>query len=186
MPDLKDKIIGIQAKNFESKWYVPGKELNDLLSKIVVEEAVARYVLEAYRRTEAVQIILKGARKVFAVLILMGKESSILNFIEHDHLQDQVLDAKLPFQKPQLSEILDEHSAEEFYRTQWIVAVPLFRDDLSHRVLDDDAILPFAKNAKIGCGAFGTVFEVYLNAKHQDVWKDSQEVLLRLIQYPFI
>lgn len=174
MQDLKDEIRGIQVKNFESRWYVPGRELDKLLSKSAVERAVTHCGMEAHRQMEAVQVIVKGAKKIFAVLVLMGKELSILNFIEHDHLQDQYLDSKLPFRRSELGEILEDHLAETFHRTQWVVSAPIFQNDMSHRLLDNDTILPFTKNVKVGCGAFGTVFEVSLDAKHQGIWRNDK------------
>jgi serine/threonine protein kinase len=44
---------------------------------------------------------------------------------------------------------------------------PLFRGDLSHRILDGATILPFTVNRKIRQGAFGTVYEVIIDARHQ-------------------
>ena len=174
MPILKEEILGLQVKNFESKWYVPGKELEQLFSHAIIEEAIKNCGIEAYKREEVVQVILKGAKKIFAILVLMVHESSIQSFIEQDHLQDGPLDAKLPFQRSALDKILDQHLAEEFCRTQWTVAAPLLRDDLSHRLLEDDIILPFSKNKRLGCGAFGVVYEIVLDARHQGVWKDGQ------------
>lgn len=174
MQNLRQKILGIQIKTFESRWYVPGKELNKVLSKSIVEEAVAHCGIEVYKRTEVVHVILRGAKRIFAVLVLMGKELSIVNFIEHDHLQNQRQDSKLPFRRSELGEILDDELAEEFCRTQWVVSAPYFRNDMSHRLLNDDTILPFTKNFKIGSGAFGTVFEITIDARHQGVWEDGK------------
>jgi hypothetical protein len=169
MADLKSRILGIQVKNFESRWYVPGKELDKLFSQTVVEEAVSKCDIKPYKRKEVAGRIVKGAKKTFAVLVMIGKEMAILNFIEHDHFQDPFLDSKLPFQRPELSRILDVDSAEAFYRAQWMVAVPLFRNDMSHRCLHEDVILPFTKSTRIGSGAFGTVFELHVDSKHQSL-----------------
>src|SRR6266536_4113125 len=174
MDELKDKLVGIQIENFESKWYIPGQELERLFCPNVIEEAVARCGIEPYKREEVVKTILQGARKVFATLVLMGKEPSILRFIEHDHLQGQPLDAKLPLSRSELSLILDGSQSEAFYRTQWIVAAPLFHDDLSHRILNNATILPFTRNVRIASGAFGTVFDVTFEPKHQGAGSSSQ------------
>ena len=182
MQDLKDKLFKIQVRNFESRWYIPGRELNKLLSKSMVEEAVICCGIEVDKRIEVVRVILRGARKIFAILVLLGKERSIVNFMEHDHLLDQRLDSRLPFGRPELEEILDANLAEEFHRTQWIVSAPIFRNDMSHRLLNDDAILPFTENVKIGSGAFGTVFEIYLDPNHQGIWKDSQIPQVRSVE----
>lgn len=184
MQSLRQKILGIQIKTFESKWYVPGKELNKVLSKSIVEEAISHCGVEAYLRKEAVHFILRGSKKIFAVLVLMGKEQSIVDFIEHDHLQNQRQDSKLPFRRSELGEILDDELAEEFCRTQWVVSAPYFRNDMSHRLLNEDTILPFSKNFKIGSGAFGTVFEITIDARHQGVWENGKTSEVKDIPYP--
>ncbi|MCJ1393796.1 hypothetical protein MMC18_006672 [Xylographa bjoerkii] len=183
MHSLRDTLVGIQVKNFESRWYVPGKELNKVLSRTAVEAATISCGIEVHKRTEVVDLILKGAKKIFAVLVLIGNESSIVDFIENDSLQDQRLDSRLPFRRAELDEVLDENIAMAFHRTQWTVSAPIFRRDTSHRVLNDDTILPFSRNVKVGSGAFGTVFEITLDPNHQGIWRDSQLLQdLRLVR----
>ena len=167
MDALKAKLDDIEAENYDSKWYIPVIELEQLFDVENVREAITETGLELYKQEEVVRTIVLGGKKVFAVLIQVGDAASIVKFMERDHLQSQPLDAKLPFAKEEIVSILGRSKGELFHRTQWKVLAPLFRGDLSHRNFDKATILPFIQNNKIGCGAFGTVYEVVLDPRHQ-------------------
>lgn len=174
MDRLRDRLESIHVENYESKWYIPKTELDSLLNSETVREAVSKCGIEPYRWEEVIRAVLLGGRKVFATLVRMRKEAAILSFIENDQLQGQLLDAKLPFNESHLISILGKAHGEVFYRMQWAVSPPLFRGDLSHRNFNKATILPFIRNKKIGCGAFGTVFEVSLDPRHQENPLSSQ------------
>ena len=167
MDVLKTGLVNIAVENYEAKWYIPWTELNSLLSLENVKAAIAESGLEPYEQEEALQSVLHGGKKVFATLVQTDDVSSIMKFIAHDHLQNQPLDAKLPFTRPALISILGQSQGAWFYRTQWTVSAPFFRGDLSHRNFDRAVILPFVGNKKIGNGAFGAVYETVLDSKHQ-------------------
>ncbi|KAH8882492.1 kinase-like protein, partial [Thozetella sp. PMI_491] len=154
-------------ENYESKWYIPATELEKALSAENVKDAVVESKIQPYKQDEVVQAILHGGKKIFAVLLLIDEAKCFVNFLGHDHLQNTPLDAKLPYTQPELDTILGEAAGVLFHRTQWQVLAPVFRGDLSHRVFDKATILPFIHNVKIGNGAFGTVYEVVLDARHQ-------------------
>jgi hypothetical protein len=87
--------------------------------------------------------------------------------MEQDHLQDQPLDAKLPLLRATLESTIGQGLGELFYRTQWTVLAPIFRGDISYRNFDKATILPFTRNVKIGSGAFGVVYNIALDPRHQ-------------------
>lgn len=167
MGALKDRLVNIFVKNYQSKWYIPAQELEKLLDPDSVREAVVESKLVPYKQDEVIRTILQGGKKVFAVLVYIGDVSSFVRFIEQDHLQNQPLDPKLPFTRPALYSILGQVQGELFHRHQWIVLAPFFRGDLSYRNFDEDTILPFIRNTKIGSGAFGTIYDVVLDSRHQ-------------------
>lgn len=167
MDALKRRLLGIETENYESKWYIPVTELEEALNVENVKAAVVESKVQPYKQDEVVQAVLHGGKKIFAILLLVDEAKCFVNFMEHDHLQNKPLDAKLPYTRPELDVILDETASGLFHRTQWKVIAPLFRRDLSHRVFDKASILPFIHNVKIGNGSFGTVYEVVLDARHQ-------------------
>jgi len=57
---------------------------------------------------------------------------------------------------------------------------PIFRHDLSHRILKDAVVLPFIQSSYIGEGAFGVVSEVILHTQHQGFEEAKSEVCSRL------
>ena len=166
---LEDHILDLQVKNFESAYFIPIEKLDQLLTGPVVHDAIKTSGIDVQKRLETESIIQSGAKRIFAILVLMRKESLIRHFIEHDQFQTGELDAKLPFYQIQLQDIVDEKSARLFCQKQWAFIAPHFRNDLSYRALEDDVILPFISSRFVGSGGFGKVFEVVLERSHQGV-----------------
>jgi hypothetical protein len=167
MASLEDHIVTLQQKNFESSYFVPTDELYELLSEQRVREAVVTSGIAIQHCEETISIIMSGARKIFAILILMKSEALIWNFIKHDQLQIETLDAKLPLSEAELERAINSGPAKLFFQKQWMFVSPYFRNDLSYRILEPDVVLPFIKSSFVGRGAFGTVFEVTLPPRHQ-------------------
>jgi hypothetical protein len=167
MEVIRTRLISIEIENYEYKDYIPYAELDKYLDLVVVSNAIKESKLDPPKQDEIIQTILVGGKRVFAILIRINCLEAIVRFIERDQLQLHPLDAKLPFSEPILIAILGETPGNSFYRKQWSFVAPLFRGDLSHRILDKPTILPFNGNRKIGEGAFGAVYEVTIDARHQ-------------------
>lgn len=122
MEALKTDLVNIKVENYESKWYVPAKELERLLDPVRVRQAVKESRLEPYKHEEVTKAILQGGRKVFAVLLQICDDASLFaRFMEQDHFQDQPLDPKLPFTRRDLLSILGQTKGELFYRERGTV-----------------------------------------------------------------
>jgi hypothetical protein len=167
MDVLKDGLVVIERDNYETKGYIPWLKLDQLCGPENVKKAIKESGVETYQQEEAIQLILYGGKKVFAILISIGYPALIVKFMEQDHLQHQPLDAKLPFSSEALSTFLDQVPAMKFYRAQWKLSAPFFRGDLSHRNFNKAAILPFVYNKRRGSGAFGMVYEIAIDPEHQ-------------------
>jgi hypothetical protein len=115
---------------------------------------------------EIVEFVMHGARKVFAVLILISEELSILKFMGNDQFLNSEADQKMPFNIESLN-IVDKVIALDFFRQQWNLCAPSFPDAVSHRVLDNNIILPFLEEVKFGEGSFGVLYEVVLHPSCQ-------------------
>lgn len=167
MEAIKSKLVTIGIENYEAKFYIPFAELDKFLDAEIVRKAIIESGLELPEQDEVIQTVLSGGKRLFAILVEIRCLPAIVKIIERDHLQDQPLDAKLPLDESYMVALLGESDGKSFYRKQWNFMAPLFRGDLSHRILDRATILPFSDNRRIGQGAFGTVYEVVIDARHQ-------------------
>lgn len=148
--------------------FIPSKLLYSLLTTEVVSGAVDNCdSIPPYRRNETVERIIKGGRRLFAILVLLkGKEGLIVNFIEHDQFQRSSLDLRLPLPINILENTVPE-IASNFYDMQWQLLSPIFSKNTIHRSLHDRIRLPFVYEKEIGSGGFGTVYEVVIHSSHQ-------------------
>ncbi|KAF3059824.1 Cyclin-dependent kinase 3 [Daldinia childiae] len=165
MSKLRDRLERSLVENHETKWYLPEPRLNAILDEKTISDVIKSKIMPQYQ-DEVRKAVLAGGKKIFAILIMIGKEQDIVRFIQNDHMQDQPLDAKLPFNKDNLVHILGETNGNLFHRKQWSVLAPRIRGDASHRDFDLGTILPITENKKIGSGGFSTVYEIKLNPEH--------------------
>jgi hypothetical protein len=122
--------------------------------------------VEVYELEETIATILRGARKLFAILVMIHHEAIIVDFMTKDQLQASWLDARLPFSQLELETIIPD-AAEEFYENQWLFTAPILSRRFHHRDLAPDTILPFVKSDYLGAGAFGQMYKVVLHPHHQ-------------------
>ncbi|KAH7136337.1 kinase-like domain-containing protein [Dactylonectria macrodidyma] len=154
--------------NLPERSFIPQKQLYRLLSRDRIS-AVIRDIpsIPIHRAENVINIIAKGASKVFAILsLLKGEEGRIVDFISHDQFQQSSLDSRLPFSLEMLQDIIPD-IAIDFYRAQWDLSAPIFSRGVVHRELHDSTRLPFVREALIGEGGFGQVYELELHADHQ-------------------
>lgn len=170
---LRSKILRLSAKSLDGRNFFPEKDLA-ALPEDELRLAVYASVEEVYRRDEAVQLVLRGGRKVFAVLTILNEEPMLVSFLETDTALSKSLDSRLPIAESALLSLFANSAhgdviAKEFFDRQWEFIAPLFRPNISHRVFDDMTVMPFVWGSKIsaGEGAFGYVDKVTLHARHQ-------------------
>ena len=120
--------------------------------------------LPVFRKPEIVEIVMRGARRILAILTVLRHENMFLRFIATDHFRKIDLDSKLPLSLTDLSKILEMAVvAKEFYDVQWAFVPPEFTYSAIHRSLDANTILPFIGEPKeLGEGGFGVITEVNL------------------------
>jgi len=171
MSSLRTEIKALRCQvDGDSKFFVPRQSLLKLISRHHVRSALESCkAVPPERLDNLVSRIMSGARKIFAILVMLGgQEKEIVRFIEHDNLQGLPIDFRLPFSMPELKRLLPS-IWDDFYEKQWEFSAPVFLDDTEHRTLDDFAVLPFVKNDKIADGGFGEVFRIELHPGHQNV-----------------
>lgn len=149
--------------------FIPNKSLFNLLTEERIRAAVAssNKVLP-YEVEELVKSILRGARKIFAILVLLkGEEGHISHFVRSDGFRKIALDHKLPFSEDALNQILPPDAAHDFYHIQWELIAPVFSKGVVPRVLESQICLPFLHHRDTGKeGGFGHVFEFEIHPEH--------------------
>ena len=136
-----------------------------------IDDGTARNILESlefepFENKSALEAVMNGGRRVFAILITINEAKSMLDFIANDPLQSQSLDSRLPYTRENLN-FLDGPIADEFYERQWGFAAPVLTRQFHHRKLDEATILPFIESRLLGSGGFGTVYKVRVQRNHQ-------------------
>ena len=155
---------------FNSRYFIPDSDLRSCLDEVVVAEALKSCAIDFYKQDEFCDIICHGALKLFAILIAIGLQGQVGQFIERDGLQDLALDSKLPFRREFALECLEDPvAADEFCEKQWEFIAPLFASDRSHRILADDTVLPFIEDAELNQGSFGKIYKIALPLQHQSI-----------------
>ena len=153
----------------EGHCFIPQKALYNLLTREELRN-VLNYChgILSYLIDDLVEIIFRGARRIFAILILLkGEERLISDFVRSDGFQLSALDHKLPFSKETLSEIVSPYTIDDFYSLQWEFVAPIFSKDILHRVLDPRTRLPFTFHRDTGKeGGFGHIYELEIHPEN--------------------
>lgn len=179
MTTLKERIDSLERKNVHSRYFVPHRDLHEVLTRDAIHEALQDSTVPGWRLKETIENVMNGGRRIFAILVLMDEVDSICKFIGNDQLEPVQLDSKLPYEIPSLEKILSQATAKNFYKKQWKFSAPTFSRTILPRFLHNDTILPFLKDQYVGAGSFGTVFEIEVDPAHQRFDNISQQGVSR-------
>ena len=161
------RINKIRVENSDGRRFVPDKEFFDLLSKEVVKDIV-RKDSPFYHVDEVVDFVVKDARKVFGILLLIGAINHLDHFIRNDQFRNRPTDDLLPVPVDRLKDILDDpYIAEQFFEKQWEFCVPVFSGGIMPRALDLHTILPYLEDIAIDSGSFGIVSRITIHPSHR-------------------
>ena len=155
----------------------------DALDRIVTEQAI-RDELNRSTDLDALDIsvishtICEYARKIFAILVYIGKGNLVSSF-----LSEGITDRDLPInnfegpsqQKESIPRIktvggLSSRELNDFRRVQWYFLAPVFTSARTqHYEIDDNCVMPFIKDTELEArsGGFSDVWEVVIHPAHQ-------------------
>jgi hypothetical protein len=176
MDELRGAILEVQNKhrNVQGRCFVAEEDLRAVLTRGAVNQALydkdidKNCKLELYHIDEAVDVVINGAHRVFAILVLIRYTKFILQFIQGDNYQGSGLDQRLPFDKDRLRSIFHAQAPiEEFYDKQWHFTAPIFSDSVFTRLLPRETILPITEEEQLGEGGFGNVYRITIPPSHQ-------------------
>ncbi len=98
---------------------------------------------------------------------MLAQEVLIVDILGMDGLiKKGDIDNKLPYEISKLRNVLSSDLALQFHELQWEFIAPFFREDRSHRVLDENTILPFVGRKQLAQSGFGVVYREVLAQKH--------------------
>ncbi|MCJ1386084.1 hypothetical protein MMC17_009209 [Xylographa soralifera] len=173
---LRSQIRRLSIKAIDEREFYPQQWLYDLLTREMIQPAIERSIKPEYKWDEATDLVVKGGRKLFAILIIIRHEELLTCFLDRENLQHHPLDSKLPLDEQDVREIIGELEdsddiAREFCTSQWAFVSPVFGSNLSHRTLRNETILPFllGSSSQAGKGASGEVDRVALHKAHQEI-----------------
>jgi hypothetical protein len=168
MSDIKRIICNLRVMTATGLEFVPWKDLERTLDEETIVEVLRGGNIQVYQRKEALQAILEGGRRIFAILCILQREASIMHFLELDSFLTKTIDSGLPFDEQTLQRIIPA-DYRRFYDIQWQFCAPVFGANMHHRHLNSKTILPFVKVEVIASGAYGKVSRVFLKESHQDI-----------------
>lgn len=176
MEDLRNSILTAQNKNknIRGQCFVSDDDLRNVLTEDAVRKALCdketnkNCRLEPFHIDQAVNVVVYGAHRIFAILVYIRHTKSILQFIGGDNYQRSGLDHRLPFEKGQLQVIFPAPTTgDEFYERQWHFTAPIFYDSIITRILPPEIILPIIEEEPLGAGGFGDVYSIKIASSHQ-------------------
>jgi hypothetical protein len=175
---LESSIYNLRIPNHWKRHFVPVDALYDLLGRGTIKEALRSSVKE-HELDDLTDVVYRYGRLMFAILITINRVGCITKFLERDPSQPNQLDARLPLHEKDLVPRLTFVDAKKFLHEQWTFCVPIFKKFTLRRVFADNIILPFTSDKLLGSGAFGQVYDVVVDSKHQK-FADSEQKVIRL------
>ena len=159
------------------------------LPKSTITASLKSLSIRSYELLDLSNSILLGARKCFAILILIGCEEAIADFFRRDSLLQSRPDDRLPYSSEALQQIFAEDGnglrVADFLEKQWEFAIPIMHKNMIFRELDTEVILPFLGKHKAGRGSMGTAWEIELHPQcHQLPLVGHKVCVLSAIESP--
>lgn len=160
-----------------SRCFIPITELERLITFNRVFCELERYYPQAAAELNAkiASLIVSRARTVFAILVLIGKGSAIMDLLE------EITDLDLPINRARCKvlkvfTLWTAKAIEDFDRDQWSFISPVFDQLGLHYELDDHVVLPFTENNerhRLISGGYSDVWSVRIHPAHQKIFQSS-------------
>jgi hypothetical protein len=172
------------SKNTDARYFVPETALFGVLSKSNILCCLRELGVLMHESAGLAQSILDGARKCFAILLLIDRGLNIAGFFRHDEMQRSTPDDRLPYTQEALQRIFRDgaspynRTVTKFLERQWEFAIPVLRADLIFREFQADVILPYVTRTNVGEGSMGTAWEIDIHPQCHNLPLDSHKVSL--------
>lgn len=184
MSDLSSRLFLARIRNHKGNYFIPIKSLEELLPSDKIHKSVARSSIEEIHQKDVLRAIENDEKRIFAILLLLGKEASMADFVQNDQMLESTdLDSKLPLRLKTLTTIFaDKAAALGFYQRQWELLPPFFRKGRNHRNSERETVLPFTESDELAERGFDRVFKVTVHADQHDFTHDSHTKIFTIHQ----
>ena len=164
---LRNNIRTNMVNSISEHHFLPDASLNTLFTLSTIEIVVEELLCAADERIGLSENIFREGKRVFAMLILMGEEASIVAFRSHS-----ALDHHLPFSEDYAKRIAPEFGVSLAREFQWKIMPYHFTADMwqHHCEIEKERILPFVASEDIATGGFADIFKVTIWPSQQDFY----------------
>jgi serine/threonine protein kinase len=190
---LEQRLLDSQIP-WGTHWFIPADALERVLTEQAIHEELNRSTnLSAWDIYLTSHRIWKHARKIFAILVSIGKGSLVSSF-----LTEGITDANLPINIPKGSSqqkawitpiktfgSWSSRELDDFRRVQWYFLSPIFTNARTqHYELDDNCVMPFIRDTEheAKSGGFSDVWEVVIHPAHQKLFDSVSQFVSILNQ----
>ena len=174
MEELRENLeqIRFANPNIDHRHFIPEADLFAVVSESAVKLSLRNLAVPVHEIKDLTDSILRGARKCFAILVLIRRGEAISGFFRGDSLQQSNPDDRLPYASETLQQIFGVEATSvtisSFLDMQSSIAIPILRQHTIFRTLDKNVILPFLREEYAGEGSMGTVSKIELHPRcHQ-------------------
>lgn len=158
-------LHAVRQKSSKGTYFISFLHLQRVLTRLIIVQEVDRFCPQQHHKSHIVDVIHRNGLRVFGILVLLGQEKLIIDFIEN--LDDQ-LDSKLPFEQAQISRISANVSFRFCKEVQWELIPHLFQGGGFHRKILNDVILPYTEEERFDEGSGGEIFRcVIASGQHK-------------------
>jgi hypothetical protein len=154
---LRRQLQNCRVRSESGQYFIPDMSIISLITSSAVQYAVSELQCNADERIGLADRIYEEGKKVFAILILMGEEDSVIKFRNHRFLDD-----KLPLSEEDAQAVSASFGAA-FADYQWELLPETFTPRMweNHQEFGLKKILPFIERPQyVGEGGFGEVVKI--------------------------
>ena len=173
--NVRDIIRRLRVKTADERYFVPHTTLKATLTRDVVIEILRQNQFSNYRIPSVATSIVGEGIRTFAILILLGQDRLIGDFIDHAWL-----DSKLPMDKDRVCEVSPLVSSQFCEEIQWELCAHILSRKMP-RKLRWEAILPHIHEERIGEGAGGEIFKCSVATEHQLFYPENEVLGINVI-----
>jgi hypothetical protein len=172
--NLRGEIEKLRHVSTDERHFVCQHDINALLTRAVIEEAiqecVQEYAVPEHQEKIAVDRIFTEGKIVFGILIWKKWLHRLMNFIEHN-----ALDSQLPLEISRAEKIAENVGWDFAKNTQWEFMPRTLAKEMSgyHCSFRNEVIVPFIDETRLGEGSFGEVFRMSVLPSLQTIFPEQ-------------
>lgn len=145
--------------------FLPQRCLRELLTVQEVSTVLSDPIFELpdYKVESTANTVCTEGPRIFSIILELNLEPHLGRFITYE-----CLDLSLPLTEARLLEVIPD-DAESFVKRQWDYLPYEFRKGQYQRRVQDERILPYMEQTKIGGGGYSSVSKVLIHPDYQNV-----------------